>query len=62
MVSEVLRITLKVMGQVVQKQVQTIEVENPLTIQKTVQRKKPIIQEQVTQVQKIVEEVVPVVR
>jgi hypothetical protein len=34
--------------------------EKPKIIQKTVQRKKPIIQEHITEVTKVVEEVVPV--
>merc|ERR1712061_899379 len=45
---------------VVQNQVQTIEMEKPKIIQKTVQRKKPIIQEHITEVTRVVEEVVPV--
>merc|ERR1712050_552333 len=37
-----------------------IKVEKPKIIQKTVQRKRPIIQESITQVPKIVEQIVPV--
>merc|ERR1711881_625512 len=40
---------------VVQNQVQTIEMEKPKIIQKTVQRKKPIIQEHITPVTKHVD-------
>ena len=47
---------------VVQNQVQTTEMEKPKIIQKTVQLKKPIIQEHITEVTKVVEEVVPVTK
>merc|ERR1712188_55332 len=54
------KITQQVMHTLTQNQVQTIEVEKPKIIQKTVQRKKPIIQERIVQVPKIIEEIVPV--
>ena len=59
---KVAKVTQKVVDRVVQNQTQTIEVVKPRIVQKTIQRKKPLIQEQIQQVTRIVEEVQTVLR
>merc|ERR1719242_356903 len=54
------KITQPVIDTVVQNQVQVIEVEKPKMVTRTVQRKKPVIQEHITHVPKIVKQQVPV--
>lgn len=58
--TKVPKVTQNVVHTVVQKQVQPVEVVKPTVIRKTVQRKKPIIQENIKQVPKVVQQAVPV--
>merc|ERR1712178_362518 len=54
------KVTNTVVHTCVENQVQTVEVEKPKIIQKTVQRKKPIVQDHVTQVPKVMTQTVTV--
>merc|ERR1712176_1613012 len=54
------RITNTVVHTCVENQVQTVEMEKPKIIQKTVQRRKPIVQDHVTQVPKVMTQTITV--
>ena len=52
------KIQKSIVDTVVQNQVRTVEVERPTVVRKTVQHMRPIIQERITQVTRVVEEVI----